>query len=40
MRSIVVEYYVVYFTVADDEVLIRRIVHTSRDTDSASFDEA
>lgn len=40
MRSIVVEHYVVYFTVADDEVLIRRIVHTSRDTDSASFDEA
>ncbi len=39
LRSVVVEYYTVYFTATDDEVLIRRIVHTSRDTQSVSFDE-
>jgi toxin ParE1/3/4 len=39
LRSVVVEYYVVYFVVTDDEVQIRRIVHGSRDTKSVSFDE-
>jgi toxin ParE1/3/4 len=39
LRSVVVEYYVVFFVVTDDEVQIRRIVHGSRDTESISFDE-
>jgi toxin ParE1/3/4 len=38
LRSVVVEYYTVYFVVTDDEVQIRRIVHNSRDTKSLSFD--
>jgi toxin ParE1/3/4 len=39
LRSVVVEYYVVYFMVTDEEIQIRRIVHGSRDTRAVSFDE-
>lgn len=39
LRSVVVEYYAVFFTFTDDEVLVRRIVHTSRDVGAVSFDE-
>ncbi|MBY0458374.1 MAG: type II toxin-antitoxin system RelE/ParE family toxin [Gemmataceae bacterium] len=39
LRSIVVGYYVVFFTVTDDEVMIRRIVHSARDVGAVSFGE-
>jgi plasmid stabilization system protein ParE len=39
LRSVVVEYYVVFFVVTADEVQIRRIIHGSRDTKALSFDE-
>jgi toxin ParE1/3/4 len=39
LRSVVVEYYVIFFLVTDDEIQIRRIVHGSRDLESVSFDE-
>jgi toxin ParE1/3/4 len=39
LRSVVVEYYVVYFMVTDEEIQIRRIVHGSRDTRAVSFEE-
>lgn len=40
LRGVVVEYYAVLFSVTDDEVLVRRIVHTSRDVVAVSFDES
>ncbi|AWM39572.1 Plasmid stabilization system protein [Gemmata obscuriglobus] len=39
MRSVVIEYYTVFFTVTDEEVLVRRIIHTARDVQAAAFDE-
>lgn len=40
LRSVVIEYYTVFFTFTDEEVLVRRIIHTARDVRANEFNES